>query len=69
VNPETASLILRVSPELLAQVEGASVLDPYGRIITWRAEVADGEITAILSTKDAPLRERLVWALRPSRLP
>lgn len=60
--------VLRVSDLVLLQIEGKSVLDEYGRILTWHARVVDGEVEATITYRDPSLRERLRWALRPRRM-
>lgn len=69
MSQERASLVLRVSPEVLVRVEGKSVLDRHGRILTWSGSADEhGEISGTVSFRWASLWERLRWALRPEPL-
>lgn len=59
--------MMEVSHRLLTEIDGAEVLDPYGRILTFEAEIEPHTALFKVRYREATLLERLRYALRPRR--
>lgn len=56
---------IEISDALLLQLEGRSVLDEHGHILTWHARVVDGQAEVTITRRDPGFLERVRWAIRP----